>query len=91
MTRWAVIPLFLGVVAAPALASAAIGTTAVDRGTRLRGDRMTAALNLLEAKGYPAFVGFKAAGDHFVATVTANGDQFRVDINPDTGEVTRQG
>ena len=91
MTRWAVIPLFLGVVAAPALASAAIGTTAVDRSTRSLGDQMSTALNLLEAKGYARFSGFKAEGNHFVARVSQDGGQFDVDIDPESGQVTRAG
>ncbi|HUC67122.1 MAG TPA: hypothetical protein VMA53_16905 [Stellaceae bacterium] len=59
--------------------------------SRAFGDRMTAALNLLEAKGYGAFSDFKQNGNDFAATVTENGQHFAVTVDPDSGQVTRQG
>jgi hypothetical protein len=59
--------------------------------SRAAGDRMTAALNLLEAKGDGAFTDFKQSGKDFVATVTENGQHVRVTVDPDSGQVTRQG
>jgi hypothetical protein len=58
---------------------------------RSAGDRMTAALNLLEAKGYGDFSNFKADGNNFAATVKQNGKSFGVVIEPDSGQITRQG
>jgi hypothetical protein len=55
------------------------------------GDRMTAALNLLEAKGYGGFSDFKQNGKDFAATVNQNGQHFTVTVDPDSGQVTRQG
>lgn len=52
--------------------------------------RMTAALNALEANGYGDFSNFKADGANFSATVTRNGKQTVVVVDPDTGQVTRQ-
>ena len=52
---------------------------------------MTAALNALEADGYGDFSNFKANGSTFTATVTQNGKQFTVQVDPTTGQVTRQG
>lgn len=53
--------------------------------------RMTQALNLLEAQGYGAFSNFKQSGTDFEATVNQNGQSFKVLINPDSGQITRQG
>ena len=53
--------------------------------------RMTRALNLLEAKGYGDFSGFKQAGTEFAATVMRNGKQTVVTVNPDSDQVTPQG
>ena len=55
------------------------------------GDRMTAALNLLEAKGYGGFSDFKPSGKDFAATANENGRHFTVTVDPDSGQVTRQG
>jgi len=54
-------------------------------------NRMTQALNLLEAQGYGSFSNFKADGANYQATVTQDGQSFTVVINPDSGQVTRQG
>jgi hypothetical protein len=59
--------------------------------SKAQGDRMTAALNLLEAKGYGGFTGFKQSGKDFAATVNQNGQHFTVTVDPDSGQVTRQG
>jgi Peptidase propeptide and YPEB domain len=53
--------------------------------------RTTQALNLLEAKGYGSFSNFKQDGADFEATVKQNGQSFTVTVNPDTGQITRQG
>ena len=52
--------------------------------------RATAALNLLEAQGYASFTNFGPSGNAYTALVTDNGEQFRVVINPDTGQISRQ-
>jgi len=52
--------------------------------------RATAALNLLEAQGYASFSNFEPSGNTFTAMVTDNGQRFRVVINPDTGQISRQ-
>jgi len=54
-------------------------------------NRMTSALNLLEAKGYGSFNDFKRDGKDFTATVMKNGQNQTVRIDPDTGSVTNQG
>jgi len=54
------------------------------------GDRATAALNILEAQGYASFRDFEPSGNAYTALVTDNGEQFRVVINPDTGQISRQ-
>ena len=53
--------------------------------------RMTDALNLLEAKGYGDFSGFRPEGKNFAATVSQDGKSFTVIIDPDSGRITRQG
>ncbi|HZB93808.1 MAG TPA: hypothetical protein VE397_20335 [Stellaceae bacterium] len=58
---------------------------------RAEGNRMTSALNLLEAKGYGDFSHFKQDGGNFTATVNQRGQQFNVVIDPGSGQVTRQG
>jgi hypothetical protein len=63
---------------------------AAPRGTSL-GNRMTQALNLLEAKGYADFSNFKQDGNNFAATVKQNGESFGVVIDPESGQITRQG
>jgi len=52
--------------------------------------RATAALNVLEAQGYASFSNFEPSGSAYTALVTDNGQQFRVVINPDTGQISRQ-
>ena len=52
------------------------------------GHRMTKALNLLEANGYGGFTNFKADGDGYKATVTRDGHDVTVHVDPDTGKVT---
>ncbi|MGH6976711.1 MAG: hypothetical protein ACREED_06770, partial [Stellaceae bacterium] len=54
------------------------------------GSRATTALNVLEAQGYASFGDFGPSGNAYTALVTDNGQQFRVVINPDTGQVSRQ-
>ena len=53
--------------------------------------RMTSALNLLEAKGYGSFNNFKRDGKDFTATVMKNGQSQTLRIDPDSGQVTNQG
>lgn len=55
-----------------------------------QGSRATAALNVLEAQGYASFSDFRPSGNAYTALVTDNGQQFRVVINPDTGQISRQ-
>ena len=81
----------LALGASPAFAATTLGTTAVDGHTRHEGDRMTAALNLLEAKGDASFTNFAASGNDFSATVSQNGRSFAVRIDPDRGQVTPLG
>lgn len=52
--------------------------------------RMTSALNLLEAKGYASFSNFKRDGANFSATVTKNGHNETVIVNPDSGTIMAQ-
>lgn len=52
--------------------------------------RATAALNVLEAQGYASFSNFGPSGNAYTALVTDNGQRFRVVINPDTGQISRQ-
>jgi hypothetical protein len=81
---------FLVASAGLALAAGQPGSTA-PAASRPAGDRMTAALNLLEAKGYGDFSNFKADGGNFAASVKQNGQSFGVVINPDSGQITRRG
>lgn len=53
-------------------------------------ERMTDALNLLEAKGYGDFSGFRQDGKNFAATVSQDGRRFTVVIDPDSNRITRQ-
>jgi hypothetical protein len=79
---------FSSALLAGALLAASAGMAfAADSGA----NRMTEALNLLEAQGYGSFSNFKADGANYQATVTQNGQSFTVTINPDSGQVTRQG
>jgi len=52
--------------------------------------RMTKALNRLEAKGYGSFNNFKADGANYSATVSQNGHEETVVVNPDSGQVMTQ-
>lgn len=52
--------------------------------------RATAALNIFEAQGYASFSNFEPRGNAYTALVTDNGQKFRVVINPDTGQISRQ-
>ena len=52
--------------------------------------RATAALNVLEEQGYAAFSDFRPNGSTFTALVNDGGQQFRVTIDPDTGQISRQ-
>jgi len=63
---------------------------AVSRSHDHTAQRMTSALNLLEAKGYASFNDFKADGKDFTATVMKNGHDTTVRIDPDSGQITAQ-
>lgn len=56
-----------------------------------KAQRMTSALNLLEAKGYGSFNNFKSDGKDFTATVMKNGQSQTLRIDPDSGQITNQG
>jgi hypothetical protein len=71
--------------------SAPVMPIARHEGTDLQGDRMTRALNLLEANGYGDFSNFQQSGNDFTARVTRNGKPFTLLVNPDTNQITRQG
>jgi hypothetical protein len=58
---------------------------------RMDGNRITEALNLLEAKGYPEFTNFHEQGAGFAATVRRKGRSFAVHVNPDTGRTMARG
>jgi hypothetical protein len=58
--------------------------------TDTQGDRATAALNLLEEKGYTQFSNFHRAGSDFQATVTRDGHPMVVAIDPDSGSISQQ-
>lgn len=72
----------LALGAVPAFAASASGTPI--------GNRMTNALNLLEAHGYGSFSDFKANGNDFTATVNKNGRDVTVQIDPGSGQITTQ-
>ncbi len=57
----------------------------------VQGDRMTQALNLLEANGYGDFSNFQQSGKDFTATVKRAGQPFTVLVNPDPNQITRHG
>lgn len=65
----------LSLLGASAGAFAAVGDA--------NGSRYTDALNLLEAKGYVNFSNFHKAGNDFQASVTRNGRQMTVMVDPD--------
>jgi hypothetical protein len=53
-------------------------------------ERMTHALNLLEAQGYGGFTNFAPDGKDFSASVSRNGQGFTVVVDPDSDQITRQ-
>ncbi len=71
--------------ASPAMPSA---THAVIKSSYHPPQRITKALNLLEAKGYGSFRNFKADGRDFTATVMKNGHKMTVRIDPGSNQVT---
>lgn len=75
--------------ASPAAASAT-GASPVPDADNPGGSRATTALNVLEAQGYTNFSDFRPNGSVFTALVNDGGQQFRVVINPDTGQISRQ-
>ena len=80
--------------AAPAKSTAAAAASShsvrgADNGPAAQ--RMTHALNLLEAKGYGDFHNFRPDGKNFAATVTRAGKQASVQVDPDTDQITVQG
>jgi hypothetical protein len=77
--------------AAPSAHGAPVMPIARHERTDVEGDRMTHALNLLEANGYGDFSNFQQSGKDFAATVKRDGQQFGVIVNPDTNQITRQG
>jgi len=72
------------------VAPTAAGGSAVPDLDNPESGRATAALNVLEAQGYASFSDFGPSGSAYTALVTDNGRQFRVVINPDTGQISRQ-
>ncbi|MGB8181684.1 MAG: hypothetical protein WCF13_04880 [Stellaceae bacterium] len=68
----------------------ATGETPVADLDNPEGGRTTAALNVLEAQGYASFSDFRPDGTKFTALVSDNGQQFRIIIDPDTGQISRQ-
>lgn len=68
----------------------ATGETPVADLDNPEGSRTTAALNVLEAQGYASFSDFRPDGTKFTALVSDNGQQFRIIIDPDTGQISRQ-
>jgi hypothetical protein len=52
--------------------------------------RITRALNALEANGYGSFTNFQPSGNGFTAAVNKGGGQTTVMVDPDTGQVTPQ-
>jgi hypothetical protein len=53
--------------------------------------RITRALNTLEANGYGNFTNFQPSGNGFTATVSKDGRQMNVMVDPDSGQVRPQG
>lgn len=74
----------------PAHPSLAAATARLDRNAPSV-ERMTQALNLLEAKGYGDFRDFTADGKDFTASVNDNGRHVTVLVDPDAGTITPQG
>jgi peptidase YpeB-like protein len=54
-----------------------------------REERITRALNVLEAQGYASFKDFRADGKNYAATVKSAGKPMTVLVDPDTGQVIR--
>jgi hypothetical protein len=75
---------------APAAASGSTAAPAAKISGTRDTPRMTHALNLLEAQGYGDFHDFKSDGKNFDATVTRNGKQVTVTVDPDSDQVTVQ-
>jgi hypothetical protein len=75
---------------APATANSTTSPAPVAEAVKPGSSRATTALNILEAQGYANFSDFRPDGDMFTAVVNDGGQQFRVAINPDTGQITRQ-
>jgi hypothetical protein len=75
---------------APATENSTTSPVPVAEAGKPGSSRATTALNVLEAQGYANFSDFRPDGDMFTAVVNDGGQQFRVGINPDTGQITRQ-
>lgn len=52
-------------------------------------ERMTHALNILEANGYGDFSNFRANGKNFAATVTEQGKPMSLVVDPNSNQVSR--
>ena len=105
MNRIALTAAALSLAAAPAFAATAASSVSASpqpmsaqhhaqnarylRDTK-SGDRMTKALNLLEAKGYTDFTNFRPDGSDYSATIAKNGHDETVRVDPDSGQVTAQ-
>lgn len=74
--------------AKPVPAGAAAAALRQDRDNPVE-ERMTAALNLMEADGFGAFSDFHAAGKNYAALVDQDGRRFPITVDPDSGEVAR--
>jgi hypothetical protein len=59
------------------------------RPNSLEAQRMTHALNILEADGYGGFTNFRSDGKSFAASVSEQSKKFSVVVDPDSGQVTR--
>lgn len=87
------VPAFAASAAAQPMAAAtsAPEVSSVSAGAPSAGDRMTDALNLLEAQGYGSFSDFRAEGGVFTATVkNKGGKDVKVQIDPASGQITTQ-
>ncbi len=78
-----------GIALAANMPSGTVANASDRNGAEAR--RMTHSLNLLEAQGYGDFSNFRQDGKNFAATVTRNGRQFTVVVDPDANRVTSQG
>ena len=96
MTRIALLTTALALGANAALAATPAATptpparshAAVPARDDASADRMTKALNLLEANGYAAFRNFKSDGKDFTASVTKDGHNMTLLVDPDADKVT---